>query len=138
MSRVVELLCSRRVLQFAALALMSIGVAGCSADDTARFSQSSNPFASEATGSVPPAPMRQQYATPSYQSQPLPPISAPQSYPASRPYSSSSSQGISGGGPGLASYEPPARQPLETTAAIAAPRSVAAVRRPEPSIKIIV
>jgi murein DD-endopeptidase MepM/ murein hydrolase activator NlpD len=136
MSRIVELLCSRRVPRFAALALMSIGVAGCSADNTTRFSQNSlsNPFASEATGSVPPAPVQPQYR-PSYQSQPLPPISAPQSYPASRPYSSS--QGVSGGGPGLASYEPPARQPLETTGAIA-PRSVAAVHRPEPSIKVIV
>lgn len=141
MSRVVELLCSRRVPRFAALALMSIGVAGCSADNTSRFSQTSlsNPFASEATGSVPPAPIQQrelpQYSRPAYQSQPLPPIAAPRSYPA--PQSYSSSQGVSGGGPGLASYEPPARQPLETTGTVA-PRSVAAVRRPEPSIKVIV
>jgi murein DD-endopeptidase MepM/ murein hydrolase activator NlpD len=136
MSRIVELLCSRRVRRFAALALMSIGVAGCSADNTTRFSQNSfsNPFASEATGSVPPAPVQPQYSRPAYQSQALPPISAPQSYPAPRSYSS---QGVSGGGPGLASYEPPARQPLETTGTVA-PRSVAAVRRPEPSIKIIV
>ena len=141
MSRVVELLCSRRVPRVAALALMSIGVAGCSADTT-RFSQSSfsNPFASDATGSVPPAPVQQrelpQYSRPVYQSQSLPPISAPQSYPASQSYSSS--QGVSGGGRGLASYEPPARQPLETTGTLA-PRSVAAVHRAEPSsIKIIV
>jgi murein DD-endopeptidase MepM/ murein hydrolase activator NlpD len=142
MSRIVELLCSRRVPRLAALALMSIGVAGCSADNTTRFSQTSfsNPFASEATGSVPLAPVQQQrelpqYSHPAYQSQPLPPISAPQSYPA--PQSYSSSQGVSGGGRGLASYEPPARRPLETTGTVA-PRSVAAVRRPEPSIKIIV
>src|SRR6185437_293841 len=141
MSRIVELLCSRSVPRFAALALISIGVAGCSADDTTRFSQTSfsNPFASEATGSVPPAPVQQrelpQYSRPAYQSQPLPPISAPQSYPA--PQSYSSSQGVSGGGRGVASYEPPARRPLETTGTVA-PRSVAAVRRPEPSIKIIV
>ena len=147
MSRIVELLCSRSVPRFAALALISIGVAGCSADDTTRFSQTSfsNPFASEATGSVPPAPVQQrelpQYSRPAYQSQPLPPISAPQSYPAPRAYAApqsySSSQGVSGGGRGVASYEPPARRPLETTGAVS-PRSVAAVHRPEPSIKIIV
>ena len=32
MSRIVELLCSRRVPHVAALALMSFGFAGCSAD----------------------------------------------------------------------------------------------------------
>jgi len=56
MSRVVELLRSRRGPQIAALALMSFGVAGCSADSQTRFSQSSfsNPFAAqEATASVP-------------------------------------------------------------------------------------
>ena len=37
MSRVVELLCSRRVPHVAALALMSIGFAGCSADMSTRF-----------------------------------------------------------------------------------------------------
>ena len=59
MSRVVELLSSRRVPHVAALALMSIGFAGCSADMSTRLSQDSlsNPFASrpEATGSVPTA-----------------------------------------------------------------------------------
>ena len=57
MSRVVELLCSRRVPHVAALALISFGFAGCSADMSTRLSQNpfSNPFASqpEATGSVP-------------------------------------------------------------------------------------
>ena len=57
MSRVVELLCSRRVPHVAALALMSFAFAGCSADMSTRLSQNSysNPFASqpEATGSVP-------------------------------------------------------------------------------------
>src|ERR1700761_3311302 len=140
MSRVVALLCSRRAPRFAALALISIGVAGCSADNTTRFSQTSfsNPFASDATGSVPPAPVQQpqppQYPRPAYQSQSLPPISAPQSYPVSQPYASS--QGVSGGGRGLASYEPPARPPAEATGTVA-PRSVAAVRQPEPSIKVI-
>ena len=55
MSRLVELLRSRRVPQVAVLALMSVGFAGCSADMSTRLSKTfSNPFASqpEATGSV--------------------------------------------------------------------------------------
>jgi murein DD-endopeptidase MepM/ murein hydrolase activator NlpD len=139
MSCVVELLCSRRVPHVAALALMSIGFAGCSADMSTRFSQDSfsNPFASqpEATGSVPaPAAQRRelpQYARPQsqYQSAALPPpISAPQSYPAQQPYSSLSA-GMSGGGRGVGSYSPPTRQPLETTGSVA-PRSVAATHAP--------
>jgi murein DD-endopeptidase MepM/ murein hydrolase activator NlpD len=129
MSRVVELLCSRRVPQVAALALISFGFAGCSADMSTRMSQSSfsNPFASQsdATGSVPtPAVERRelpQYARPQsqYQSAALPPpIAAPQSYP-------SASTGVSGGGRGVASYSPPTHQPLEATGTVA-PRSVAA------------
>ena len=45
MSRVVELLCSRRVPQIAVLTLMSFGFAGCSADMPTRLSQNtlSNP-----------------------------------------------------------------------------------------------
>ncbi|HEX7564761.1 MAG TPA: LysM peptidoglycan-binding domain-containing M23 family metallopeptidase [Bradyrhizobium sp.] len=130
MSRVVELLCSRRVPQTAVLALMSIGFAGCSADMSTRLSQDSfsNPFASrqEATGSVPtPAVERSelpQYSRPQYQSQYQssalpPPIAAPQSYP-------TGGSGVSGGGRGLASYSPPAR-PIEATGTVA-PRSVAA------------
>jgi murein DD-endopeptidase MepM/ murein hydrolase activator NlpD len=136
MSRVVELLCSRRAPQVAVLALMSIGFAGCSADMQTRLSQNSlsNPFATgEATGSVPaPAVERRelpQYSRPqpqpSYQSQALPPpISAPQSYP-----SASASGGVSGGGRGLASYEPPTHPRLETTGTVP-PRSVAATRSP--------
>jgi murein DD-endopeptidase MepM/ murein hydrolase activator NlpD len=128
MSRVVELLCSRRTPQIAVLALMSIGFAGCSADMSTRMSQNSfsNPFASqEATGTVPsPAVERRelpQYSRPQsqYQSAALPPpISAPQSYPAAN-------TGMSGGGRGVGSYSPPTRQPLETTGSVA-PRSVAA------------
>ncbi len=130
MSRVVELLCSRRVPQAAVLALMSIGFAGCSADMSTRLSQDSfsNPFTSrqEATGSVPtPAVERSelpQYSRPQYQSQYQssalpPPIAAPQSYP-------TGGSGVSGGGRGLASYSPPAR-PIEATGTVA-PRSVAA------------
>jgi murein DD-endopeptidase MepM/ murein hydrolase activator NlpD len=135
MSRVVELLCSRRLPHVAALALMSFGFAGCSADMSSRLSQNSsfsNPFASqpEATGSVPaPAVERRelpQYSRPQsqYQSQALPPpIAAPQSYP-------SASNGVSGGGRGLASYTPPAH-PIETTGTVA-PRSVAATHGPAP------
>jgi murein DD-endopeptidase MepM/ murein hydrolase activator NlpD len=127
MSRVVELLCSRRVPHVAVLALMSIGFAGCSADMSTRLSQNplSNPFASqsEATGSVPaPAVERHelpQYSRPQsqYQSSPMPPaVEAPRSYP--------TDSGVSGGGRGLSSYAPPAR-PIETTGTLA-PRSVAA------------
>ena len=123
MSRAVELLCSRRALRIAVLALMSIGVAGCSSDMQSRLSE--NPFASnDSTASMPPAPAQRhelpQYARPQsqVQSQNLPPpVAAPQSYP-------SASSGISGGGRGIASYAPPAR-PIETTGSV--PHSVAAV-----------
>ncbi len=132
MSRVVELLYSRRLPQVAVLALMSIGFAGCSADMQSRLSE--NPFASnEATASVPPAPVEHrelpQYSRPhsQVQSQNLPPISAPQSYPAA-------GSGVSGGGRGLSSYAPPAR-PIETTGSV--PHSVAAVH-PGQGTKIIV
>jgi murein DD-endopeptidase MepM/ murein hydrolase activator NlpD len=135
MSRVVELLCSRRVPHVAVLALMSIGFAGCSADMSTRLSQ--NPFASDATGSVPAAaPERHelpQYARPQpqYQSQALPPpISAPQSYPAA-------SAGVSGGGRGIASYEPPASPKIEATGSVP-PHSVAATHAPAPGTTIIV
>jgi murein DD-endopeptidase MepM/ murein hydrolase activator NlpD len=122
MSRIVELLCSRRMPQVAVLALMSIGFAGCSADMSTRVAQNpfSNPFASqsEATGSVP-APAVERRELPQYsrpQSSALP-IAAPQSYPTA---------GVagSGAGRGLNSYAPPAH-PLETTGTVA-PRSVAA------------
>jgi murein DD-endopeptidase MepM/ murein hydrolase activator NlpD len=129
MSRVVELLCSRRLPHVAALALMSFGFAGCSADMTTRLSQDSfsNPFASqpEATGSAPtPAVERRELPRYSrtqsqYQSSALPPpVAAPQSYP-------TASAGVSGAGRGLASYSPPAHPPLETTGSVA-PRSIAA------------
>ncbi len=136
MSRVVALLRSRRVLQAAALALISVGFAGCSADMSTRLAQDSfaNPFASqEATGSVPaPAVERRelpQYSRPQspYQSSSLPPVaSAPHSYPSA-----------SAGGRGVASYAPPAAHPqLETTGTVAL-RSVAA-RGPNGGTTIIV
>jgi murein DD-endopeptidase MepM/ murein hydrolase activator NlpD len=133
MSRVVELLCSRRTPQVAVLALMSFGFAGCSADTQTRMSQNSfsNPFTSqpETTGTVA-APALQverrelpQYARPQSQVQSSglpPPIAAPQSYP---------SGGVSGGGRGIASYSPPTRAPIETTGSVA-PRSIAATHAP--------
>ena len=131
MSSVVELLCSRRVPQFAALALMSVAFAGCSADTQSRFSQSNftNPFSrSETTASVPAAPPQlPQYNRPAapspsqaYSSAPLPPpVSAPQSTP-------SYSQGVSGGGRGLSSYAPPS-VPIDATGSVP-PRSVAAIK----------
>src|ERR1700716_2627795 len=143
MSRIVELLCSRRLPHVAVLALMSIGFAGCSGDMQTRLSQDSlsNPFASEATGMVPPAPVERrelsrnprpqpQYQS-QYQSQALPPpIAAPQSNP-------TASAGVSGGGRGLASYAPPTHPPLEVTGT-AAPRSVAAIRSPGPGSTTII
>jgi murein DD-endopeptidase MepM/ murein hydrolase activator NlpD len=135
MSRIVELLCSRRLPHVAALALMSIGFAGCSADMSSRLSQNSfsNPFASqsEATGSVPAVERRElpQYARPQSQHRLPPSISAPQSYPAAN-------AGVSGGGRGLASYTPPAH-PIETTGSVA-PRSVAATGAAAQGTTIIV
>jgi murein DD-endopeptidase MepM/ murein hydrolase activator NlpD len=130
MSRIVELLCSRRAPHVAVLALMSIGFAGCSADMTTRLSQT--PFASqsETTGAVP-APTVERRELPQnsrpqsqHQSQALPPaIAAPQP------------GGISGGGRGLATYAPPAH-PIETTGSV--PRSVAAARIPGQGTTIIV
>ncbi|MBN8990937.1 MAG: peptidoglycan DD-metalloendopeptidase family protein [Rhizobiales bacterium] len=138
MSRVAELLRSRRVPQIAVLTLMSVGFAGCSADMSTRFSQDtlSNPFnyQPEATGTVQRAPAPQaerrelpQYARPQtqpyqsqYQSSALPPpaVTAPGSYPVAN-------SGVSGGGRGLSSYTPPSQPRLDTTATVA-PRSVAA------------
>ena len=136
MSRVAELLRSRRMPQIAVLTLMSVGFAGCSADMQTRLSQDtlSNPFnyQPEATGTVQRAPAPQverrelpQYARPQtqpyqsqYQSSALPPpaVAAPQSYPAA---------GMSGGGRGVSSYTPPSQPKLESTGTVA-PRSVAA------------
>jgi murein DD-endopeptidase MepM/ murein hydrolase activator NlpD len=136
MSRLVELLRSRRVLQAAALALISFGFAGCSAETSTRFSQGnfSNPFASqpEATASVPAATVERrelpQYARPN-----TPPssVAAPQSYPATP------SPRMSGGGRGLSSYAPPQRPQLETTGGVG-PKSVAATRNAHGTTTIIV
>src|SRR5438552_8190503 len=148
MSRVVELLRSRRLPQFAVLTLMSVGFAGCSADMQTRLSQNtlSNPFnyQPEATGSVPAPQVERrelpQYARPQaqapqsqYQSSALPPppvAAAPRSYPVA-------SNGVSGGGRGLSSYSPPSQPQLETTGTVA-PRSVAAAHPPAQGTTIIV
>jgi murein DD-endopeptidase MepM/ murein hydrolase activator NlpD len=143
MSGVAEFSGSRRVPQVAALALIAFGMAGCSADTTSRFQQSSiaNPFGyqGEATGSVPAAaPQAEQRELPQYarprsqvQSSALPPpaVAAPQTTPVA-------SHGVSGGGRGLASYAPPAKPKLETTGTVA-PRSVAAAH-PQAGTTIIV
>ena len=144
MSRVVELLRSRRVPQVAVLALISVGFAGCSADMSTRLSQDTlaNPFnyQPEATGSAPTAqverrelPQHARTQSPAPQSQylssalpPPPVVGAPQSYPAA-----------SGGGRGLSSYAPPGQPQLEATGTVA-PRSVAAARAPGPGTTIIV
>jgi murein DD-endopeptidase MepM/ murein hydrolase activator NlpD len=120
----------------AVLAFVSVGFSACSADMQTRFQQA--PFGPvETTGSVQQQPRyraaerqelpqyaRPQYqpAQPQYQSQALPPISAPPSYPVA-----GGGGGVSGGGRGVGSYEPPPRAPIETTGTVA-PRSVAAAR----------
>ena len=123
MSSAVALLRSRQAPQFAALALISVVFAGCSAD-TARFND--NPFATAQSSQAPQAPAAVA-AAPSgrIESAPL-----PQTYsaaPAASPYpqhASLSSPPVAGGGRGVGSYQPSA--PIETTASITPPRSVAA------------
>src|SRR5262245_14352001 len=118
MFRVAELLCARRASPVVAAALISAGLAGCSAD-THRFAE--NPFNSrqEATGSAQPA---QTAPSGRIESRPLPQSSAPQTAPAYG-FQNQSSSGISGGGRGMSSYAPPTR-PIETTGSTA-PRSIA-------------
>jgi murein DD-endopeptidase MepM/ murein hydrolase activator NlpD len=138
MSGVAEFSGSRRVPQVAALALIAFAVAGCSADMTSRFQQTSiaNPFGyqGDATGTVPAAEQRElpQYSRPHSQVQssalPPPAVAAPQT--------TAASQGVSGGGRGISSYAPPAKPKLETTGTVA-PRSVAAAH-PQGGTTIIV
>src|SRR6516165_2431401 len=103
-----KLLRSRGMTQVVALALISFGLASCSADMSTRFSKNSysgNPFAfdPQPTGSEQPAAAERrelpQYAPPQlYQSQPLPPpAAAPQPSPMT-------SSGRPEGGQGAASY----------------------------------
>ena len=126
MSRVAELLRARRASPVAVVALISAGLAGCSAD-TQRFAE--NPFHSrqqEATGSVPqaqaaPSGRVERSPLPQYQHSSAPPQTTP-AYGYQRETSHQPS-GISGGGRGIAAYTPPAR-PIETTGTTA-PRSIA-------------
>ena len=145
MSGVAEFSGSRRVPQFAALALIAFGAAGCSGDLQSRFQQSSiaNPFGyqGEVTGSVPAAASTSQaeqrelpqYSRPHSQVQssalPPPAVAAPQTTVAT-------SRGVSGGGRGIASYAPPAKPKFEATGTVA-PRSVAAAH-PQAGTTIIV
>ena len=110
-----KLLRSRGITQVVMLALISFGLASCSADMSTRFSKNSysgNPFAfdPQPAGSEQPAAAERrelpQYAWPQspypqsqlYQSQPLPPpAAAPQPSPMT-------SSGRSEGGQGVASY----------------------------------
>jgi murein DD-endopeptidase MepM/ murein hydrolase activator NlpD len=132
MSRADALFSARRAPQLAALALISFGVAGCSADMSSRLSNPFN-YQGDATGTVPqgPPPAQTQgqverhelpqYSRPAQSSSlPQPAVSTPQSYPVAN-------SGVSGGGRGVASYAPPSQPKLETTASVA-PRSVAAAR----------
>lgn len=135
MFRVVELSGSRRVPHVAAMALMAVGFAGCSADTQTRLSRDnfSNPFkdvfsssssrgAPESTGSVQQSPYSSrelpQYTRPATS----PIVSAPSSYPTG---SYRNSQASSGGGRGLASYTP-SSNPIETTGSVAAPSAAGA------------
>jgi murein DD-endopeptidase MepM/ murein hydrolase activator NlpD len=127
MSRVAELFRARRASPVAVVALISAGLAGCSAD-THRFAE--NPFASrqqEATGSVPQPQQAAPYGR--VESRPLPQYqynAPPQTTPAYgyQRQGNLQSSGTSGGGRGLAAYAPPSH-PIETTASTA-PRSIAA------------
>jgi len=122
MSRVVELPRRRHAPHAAVLALISIAVAGCSAD-TSRFA--ANPLASsqppqpEATGSVPGGHI-ESHPLPPYQ----PAVTPARTMPAQQAYGTQPLAGISGGGRGVAAYTPQA-EPIETTGAVG-PRSVAA------------
>ncbi len=143
MVRVVDLLGSRRAPQLAAVALATVGLAGCSADTSSRFAQDSflaSPYSSgsrpEATGSVAPAQQPAPYGRvesrplPQYSSAPLnPPVATPRSYPSA----SASPAGTSGGGAGVASYTPPPAPRIEPARPAPSP-SVAASRSATPSV----
>ncbi len=136
MSRVVELLCSRRVPHVAALALMSFGFAGCSADMQTRLSQN-NPS---------PIPLHRNRKPPARCGRPRSSAASCRNIPARNRRNTSPSRcrrrsrrrspirprssGVSGGGRGLSSYAPPTHQPIETTATVAAALGRGRPRRP--------
>jgi murein DD-endopeptidase MepM/ murein hydrolase activator NlpD len=103
----------------AVLALMSVGVAGCSSDSSRLGG--GNP---EATGSIPPA---QAAPVGRVDSRPLPPQGAQQAPPPQQ-YSSAGA-GIAGGGRGMASYSPAAAHstPVASPVAASAARPTAAL-----------
>ncbi len=122
MRSVHELWRPRRRAPLAALAVLTLATAGCSSDSNRFNNPFSNPFSSspapETTGSVP-APSGRVETRPlpqtqaQYQSGPLPPPSRPATV---RP----ASYGTSGGGPGIATYQPaPAR--ADVTGSVSAP-----------------
>ena len=133
MTSVAELFRARQSASVAVVALISAGLAGCSAD-THRFAE--NPFATqsrqqEVTGGVAPAraaPVArvESRPLPQYQHQSAPPQTTPAyGYPQANNQRPNYQQpGVSGGGRGLASYTPPPARPIETTANTA-PRSIA-------------
>lgn len=133
MSRLAALLRSRQAPSVAALALVSVVAAGCSADTT-RFNE--NPFASAqaprpqpapSVAAAPVTPVTTQPGyyghapQPTYSSQALPP---PQPHSSRPQYSSAMPTGSVGGGRGMGSYQPPYQ--VETTGSVT-PRTVAAV-----------
>ena len=144
MSRVSVLHRARLLSQVAVMALLSAAMAGCSGD-TNRFG--SNPFAgvqasrpnAEVTGSVPQSAPQHSAPVSRVESQPLPQTySQPaQTYPAYQGGGYQHTSGVSGGGNGLGSYQPPASRPVETTASTS-PRSVAATRPAVSGTPIIV
>ena len=135
MSRVAELLRSRRVPQVAVLALMSVGFAGCSADMQTRLSDSllqslclaarSDRLGARARRRTPRAAAICPAAGVLRAAIPVPGLAAARRRRAAR--LSGRSGGVSGGGRGISSYAPPSRSPIETTATVP-PRSVAAAR----------
>ena len=108
----------------AALTLMTIGVAGCSAE-SGRFNDNPNARV-ETTASIPAA---QPVSAGRVESRPLPPATAQTAPPpmAARPDTVAANQGMAGGGRGMASYTPntPGGAPMpaaDVTGSVVAPR----------------
>jgi hypothetical protein len=78
---VTDLLCAHRVPCVAALALISLACAGCSADRSTRLSETdlSNPFASQPEATVPPAVVPPAALAPQVERRELPEYAGPQS-----------------------------------------------------------
>jgi murein DD-endopeptidase MepM/ murein hydrolase activator NlpD len=139
MSRAEALFSARRAPQLVALALLSFGVAGCSADMSSRLSNPFN-YQGDATGTVPQTgpqiqgqverrELSQSSQPVESSSSPPPAVSTPQSHPIA-------SSGVSARSR-IGAYAPPAQPKLETTASTP-PRSVAAARPTGSTTTIIV